>query len=365
MQPFIAIFCLIIVAMHTSKVASAQSCDDVILVHENTSGEALRAIDAHHGVAIAAGSGGLVLHSDDGIHWTDLKSGTTDDFIDVVWAGDRFVLMANRPTMATIWTWDEVNGLVEQPNLISGVTGIIGHALGWSPPNLILAYFDIFFQVGRIRTTQDFVNLSNNDIELSWHCGEISDIETVNGVTVLGYECFDNGQSLRTGMYFSTNGIDYPSRGLHTGQSIGPRGLATNGAITLATVSVWVSGQGYMSYFYHSPTPEEPFTQYPEDGSLRTLNSDVAWVDPYFVGVGPIGAMILSSDGLKWYQVASPNQSYLNSVTPYGENTFLAVGYRETILLGQTERFSGLLENWPERADCRDIIARIQNCANP
>lgn len=359
--------CVWVLALLASPPLAAQECGAAVKVHEVEMGRILRAVDTHLGIAIAVGDDGLVLYSDDGTNWTDLNSGTTDDFIDVVWAGDRFALMANRVGRTTIWTWDDVNGLLELTDLIPGTSGKTGHAIGWAPPNLIITFTDNLFVTRLVRSTQDFVTLSNSDLNLTSNCGEPRSILTENGVTVMGVQCLNNQLLDRTAVYYSQDGINFPVRVFPPFEALGPGGLGTNGTISFASASTWDVGVGgFVSGFYHTPDlMNAPFVFHPDDGSLRTQSQATAWIHPYFVSVGPIGNIILSTDGLNWSNIPSPNKGLLRDITEYDDGYFIAVGDLETIIWGQTESYFSILENWPERADCRDIITRIRNCIDP
>lgn len=358
--------CLLI-ASFSLAFSLAQECAAVVIVNEATNGRTLESVAAHNGTALAVGADGLVMLSTNGEMWSTLASGTTDDFVDVVWAGDRFALLANRIGRTTVWTWDENNGLLELPNLINTITGKEGHALGWAPPNLIISFMDNLLVRGEIHTTQDFVSLSDSTLDINRHCGEVIDIDTVNGVTVIGAQCTDqNGFFSGVLTYVSLNGINFSPVSMVSGEALGPRGLATNGTAIFAVGSIFASPPfNFDPFFYHTSQAGNSYTQYPQDGSMRTQLADADWVDPYFLGVGPAGFVLKSSNGLNWQSIPSPNTGLLRSVTPYNTGFFLAVGENETILLGTTEAFLSILDTWPETSDCTDLIRSLDNCLSP
>ena len=337
----------------------AQNCIGLTKVHENLAGQSLNSVAYHNGEYLAVGDDGLVLMSSNGMDWMVLDPGTTHDLVDVVWAGDRFAIITfSGVADSTILSWTSGGGFQFHNDLIQFAHG---QALGWDGTKLIMAYYDGLTDSGRFRTTTDFVVSATNDMEMSTHCGEVSDIDVVNGVILMGWRCMLDGFSQPGAFVYSFDGFNFDSEATGPPSSFGAGAIATNGTIAFGSA---FSPIGPVNHFTHTPEiGVEAFTVYDDSPEIfRNTIRDADWVQDTFIGVGPAGLFGHSADGLNWSEITSPNQGTMARVIPTVDGGFVAVGEMETIVLGTPNPFPGIYTAWPETISCLDLIMTLESC---
>ena len=162
---------------------------------------------------------------------------------------------------------------------------------------------------------------------------------------------------------YSLDNFSYGSQVTGPFGSFGAEAIATNGNIAFGR-SITLDGPNSMYHFVHTPElGVQAFTTYTDSvETFRNTVQDADWVVDTFIGVGPIGSVGLSDDGLAWSEISSPNLGFLRRVVPTADGGFVAVGDMETILLGSTDALGGTYPAWPESVSCIDLIMTVNNC---
>jgi len=361
-KPWISfVFTLWLFLSASAPLVSAQVCLGLSKVNENLAGVTLNSVAYHNGTYLAVGNQGLVLMSENGSDWTSLDPGTTHDLVDVVWAGDRFAIITfSGVADSTVLSWTSVGGFQFHNDLIQFAHG---QALGWDGTKLIMAYFDGLTDVGRFRTTTDFMVSTTNDMEMGIHCGDVTDIDVVNGVILMGWQCMMDIFVQPGDLVYSFDGFNFDHQVSGPPDSAGAFAIATNGEIAFGR-SITSLGPDPVFHFTHTPElGVQAFTFHNDNTeTFRQTIVDADWVVDAFIGVGPVGSVGHSVDGLTWSEISSPNVGTLNRVVPTVDGGFVAVGEMETIILGSPDALGPLFAGWPETYSCIDLINTVEDC---
>ena len=339
--------------------ARGQDCVLLTKVHENLAGFNLSSVAYGDGIWMAVGSSRSVLISDNGTGWMALDSGIDRHYRDLVWMGDRFVLFSDGlgPEIYLV-TWSQANGFEYYPGLFQA--GSRSQAIGWDGTNLIVAFYYGLFDSGFLAIVKNFSELTF----LGAHCGEAQDIDSHGGLTVVSVECFMDSIAYRGEIRYSFDGVNFERQAIGPHKSEGAGGVATNGLVAFANGKLSFPDPEMPEYLLaHSPEiGTQAFTLYSETmPTFSTVMVDADWVTPVFAGVGPVGEMGYSTDGLSWTQIESPNLGTMRRIVPTEKNRFVAVGEFETIIIGDIAPPIADFEDWPLAATCLDLV-RTQNC---
>lgn len=198
--------CLLVMAgpsamgMDLPEPAAEGICLAPVKGHETLSGETQNSVAYHNGRFIAVGTNGLVLTSMDGAIWTALDPGLTREIGDVVWAGDRWAFIT---TDGFLLTWTEMGGWTSRDIQSFNSTY---RSLEWDGSKLFITFRDTLADVGRIRTTSDFVTLRSDTVSSALTCGDVTDIDYRNGTIIMSVTCFD---FFGANTVYSTDGFNF------------------------------------------------------------------------------------------------------------------------------------------------------------
>lgn len=342
--------------------AWAQICVTPTVVNESMGGTTLNAVAYHNGRYLVVGDGGLVMTSTDGSTWSTLSSGTTDDLVDVVWAGDRFTIFADPGTAAmNLISYDDTNGLYTySPDPLSDGTA---HRLGFDGTNLIIGYYSGVLDTGRIEFTTDYTSTNNSVWDDITHCGIISDIDHHNGVTVYGARCFFDLFFFPGQLCYTLDGSTLDCESTGSGDTEYAYAVATNGTIATARSIFAFNDPMETHYWAHTDdlgTTPLSYTML-ADTDIRAALWDADWTGSLFVGAGFDGRLSYSVDGLNWTEVATTTTAKLNMIVPTANGDFVAVGEDETIIVGVVGNLFEALPGWP-LSTVLDLVDFINLC---
>lgn len=282
---------------HTSDPASWLSNSSSLSVRP------LLTIAGNGNVVVAAGgvsSGGLLLTSSDGVHWTTPATGPTTPRRGLVWGADTFVALSASAGIVTSpdgVTWTERN---------SGVSSQLA-GIAWTGSRFVAGARD-----GTILTSTDAITWTPQSIRLD----QLEKL-TSAGDIVVG---FASGA-----LWISRDGIAWNRQA-----NPGIAALAWNGDLY-----VGVGSNGLIV------TSSDAMTWRTRDTGTTAFLGTIATNGRQFVAAGMSGTILTSDDGETWTRRAEETPIQLHAVAWTGDR-FVAVGDKSWILGTGASRLANL-----------------------
>jgi len=298
-----------------------------------------------NGMFVAVGSVGVIMSSNDGIHWVKRDKAVMFDFCNIIWQDNRFIAAgSNRAHIFTSEdgkTWNiervEAAGLLSaiawngQKHVIQGSWGIIltsTDGVNWELYNMgdKICYSSMVWDGEKFVAVGDEGLISTSSDGLHWierNSGLEDDFWSIawNGELFVAVGSSNLGMnSNRRIILTSPDGINWTKTLLEIDQKSGFNSVIWGGGQFVA-----VGGYGLVM-----TSPDGINWTSRTTGITNSIN-DITWIGNMYVAAADFGVILTSLDGINWSIGFAPTGVSLTCIEWNGEQ-LVAVGYISTIL---------------------------------